>query len=671
MKKILLLLLFILFFFSANRAGFSDPIEAAVMFDVDIINDLDNPKIRLSWQPDSAKRFEISRKLLSDKNFTLLKKLDSNSSEFIDEDIEIGVGYDYYIKKVFRLYDAYGHGYVGSKLPVKEFSGRVLILVDETMSVPLAYELSRFRQDIKAEGHQTTLRTVPRTEEFDPDAVAHIKDIIDAEFDHSDSLTTVVLFGRIAVPYSGESAPDGHPDHVGAWPADVYYGVMNAEWTDETVSSDTSKSARNHNFPGDGKFDQTSIPGDVSVRVGRIDFYDLPAYEISETELLRNYLEKDHNFRSSKIKVPNRAIIDDNFGDYAEGFATLAWFNFSSLCGSENIIEGDFRDVLTAEPYLWSYGCGEGSPVSIHKIAYVHNFVDSSFYGVFTCMFGSWNGDWDTTNNILRMGLASSPFILTVAWAGRPFWFFQHMGLGEEYGYSGMLSQNNKMLYESPGIYATKQMHTSILGDPTLTMYHVEAPTKYFHYLEFSDTNRAIILNWRASPNTDVSSYNVYRSGEPDGKYLKINENPVTDLIYRDDRPLPGSNNYCVRAVKLQETPTGSFYNQSPGIFYETEAPHFDLNAELLNEFLLSPNPAKDYINYNFVIHYSTFIDINVIDIRGKLLKQLHNEPLDPGKYTFTYDLTDENGSKLPIGVYYLTVKTARKSFIRKIQIGE
>ena len=38
------------------------------------------------------------------------------------------------------------------------------------------------------------------------------------------NIKAVFLFGHIPVPYSGNINPDGHPDHLGAWPADVYYG---------------------------------------------------------------------------------------------------------------------------------------------------------------------------------------------------------------------------------------------------------------------------------------------------------------------------------------------------------------------------------------------------------------------------------------------------------------
>src|SRR5207248_1131072 len=108
-------------------------------------------------------------------------------------------------------------------------------------------------------------------------------------------------FGHVPVPYSGLLNPDGHPNHLGAWPADAYYGDMDGLWTDTTVNyvgtdpGDPADTARLANVPGDGKFDQSTIPGVVRLNVGRVDLANLPGYLQyqsspsfpSEKELLR------------------------------------------------------------------------------------------------------------------------------------------------------------------------------------------------------------------------------------------------------------------------------------------------------------------------------------------------------------------------------------------------
>ena len=65
---------------------------------------------------------------------------------------------------------------------------------------------------------------------------------------------------------------------------------------------------------------------------------------------------------------------------------------------------------------------------------------------VFTMLFGSYFGDWDSQDNFLRAALATPTYTLACVWAGRPYWYFHHMGLGETIGFSARVSQNNSHL---------------------------------------------------------------------------------------------------------------------------------------------------------------------------------------------------------------------------------
>src|SRR5688500_2411556 len=103
---------------------------------------------------------------------------------------------------------------------------------------------------------------------------------------------------------------------------------MDGVWTDSTVNNTRSPRAEVQNVPGDGSFDQGQIPSDVELAVGRVDMANLTAFTQhaparSELDLLRGYLNKDHEFRQGRIVVPRRGLIADNFGDiYGEAFAS-------------------------------------------------------------------------------------------------------------------------------------------------------------------------------------------------------------------------------------------------------------------------------------------------------------------------------------------------------------
>ena len=118
----------------------------------------------------------------------------------------------------------------------------------------------------------------------------------------------------------------------------------------------------NVNVPGDGKFDQSIIPSGVTLEVGRVDFANLPSFSLSEGELLRQYLNKDHYFRHKFVTTQRRGLIDDNFGTFGgEAFAADGWRNFAPFFGASNIVSGDWFTTLASQSYLWGYGCGGGA----------------------------------------------------------------------------------------------------------------------------------------------------------------------------------------------------------------------------------------------------------------------------------------------------------------------
>ena len=121
--------------------------------------------------------------------------------------------------------------------------------------------------------------------------------------------------GNIPVPYSGDIAPDEHPNHTGAWPADVYYGDMDGTWTDQsanyqqTVNSDPADRARLSNTPGDGKFDQTTPPSAVELQVGRVDLAGMPGRTYPWNESAREKIGRYKDTSTKATKIPMQIMM--------------------------------------------------------------------------------------------------------------------------------------------------------------------------------------------------------------------------------------------------------------------------------------------------------------------------------------------------------------------------
>lgn len=555
----------------------------------------DPPRVELRWvqeEGESPVAYQIQRKRPQELSWNAVADLPGAAAAYTDATIQLGEIYEYQIIKSAGNYKAFGYVQAGGWVPLTETRGKVVLIVDRTRASPLATELARLEQDLVGDGWGVIRHEVERT-----DTPGSVRALIKADYDRDPSgVKAVFLFGRVPVPYAGRIAPDGHTDHVGAWPADVYYGDMDTDWSDSAVAyvqsanGDPMDAARLTNLVGDGKFDQSGLPSWIELQVGRVDLSNMPgkvgglATFPSETELLRQYLEKDHAFRHRHTAVPDRAVVGDYFGAMGgEAFAASGYRSFAPLVAPENIVNlntlysgatGVWITTLSASEHLLAFGSGPGVYTGIGGIGSTTDIVSSDPRAVFTLMCGSWFGDWDHEDDVLRAMLATRSRGLTAAWSGRPHWFLHPMGLGETIGYCAQLTQNNGWnVYANQLNAGAGLVHVALMGDPTLRLHPVTPPGNLTNEWD----GRTAALSWAPSPEPGAM-YNVYRSEAERGPYNRVNSEMVAGTAFTDASAEAGGY-YMVRAVVLKETSSGSYYNASQGVFCPAGAPPPDVEA--------------------------------------------------------------------------------------------
>lgn len=528
------------------------------------------PQITLEWPADAnATGYTVARKAPESSSWTTVATLPGSATSWADASIALGARYEYSVSKSSSL-GVKGTGYVlsGIHVPLIENRGKMLLIVDKTHAGALAAELARLQSDLAGDGWSVIRHDVNRT-----DSVASVKNLIKTAWNADpENVKAAFLFGHVPVPYSGNFNPDGHPDHQGAWPADLYYGDMDGTWTDSTVNNTSGARAATRNVPGDGKFDQSDMPSDVEVAIGRVDMFNMTCFanktpSRSELDLLRAYLNKHHDFRHGRIQVPRRGLICDNFGEsWGEAFAASGWRNFAAFFGAEETHEvpgWSFFPTLKSDGYLWAYGCGGGSYYTCNGIGGSDDFALTDIQAVFTMFLGSYFGDWDNESNFLRAALGSG-YTLATAWSGRPHWFFHRMGLGETIATSIILSQNNRRggTYEHQ-TWGTRQVHAALLGDPTLRMHPVIPPSN----LSASAVSGGVALAWTPSADSAIQGCIVYRASSPAGPFTRISGNSLLTTAGFFDGAGNSGQTYMVRAVKLEQSASGTYYNPSQGVF--------------------------------------------------------------------------------------------------------
>jgi hypothetical protein len=528
------------------------------------------PQIALHWQPDQygANSYTVYRKARDASSWgSPIARLSGSTSSYTDFDVTVGATYEYGVAKDASLgYRGYGYIYSGINAGLVENRGTLVLMVAANIAGSLAGELDRLQSDLVGDGWRVVRHDV--SVDNTPDA---IRNLIIADYNSDPgNVNAVFLFGHVPILQSGYLNYDSHGFRAMA--ADGFYGDMNNDWPTNLANS------------------PSFFPSPVRLMVGRVDMYDMPGVGASppwgsETDLLRQYLNKDHNWRFKLLTVPRRALMANRIGDIG-GIAPAAtgYRNFEPFVGPGNTIEANVQDnaapnerwisMITAGAYLWTFGCGGGTDTSVSQLGthglyndvWSTDIVGQGAQAIFVMLDGSHFAAWDRTDNILRSVLATPTYGLAACLAGGPHWYLHHMGLGETIGFGARLTMNNSTLYLNQSNYLAQAVYIGLMGDPTLRMEPIAPPSA----LSASSANGIVTLNWVASPDA-TAGYHVYRSAAANGPFTRVSGSGVSGTSFTDT-PGSGTYTYMVRAVALQTNPSGSYYNPSQGVFIATSS---------------------------------------------------------------------------------------------------
>lgn len=532
-------------------------------------------KITLNWYTYvSSSSYTVYRKLKSDTSWTQLTTLSSTFSQYIDSSIALNTYYEYKVQRSSGSGTAYGYVASGVNVSEVEYRGKMFLIVDNyfiNSSNPITSELAQLQLDLIGDGWVIIRLDVSRTS-----TSSSIRDQIKAIYDASpsnDKPKMVFILGHI-IPYvSAIISPDGHDyTNIGGFPCDAFFGEMTSTW----------------NTP------PSSMPSDVEMGVGRVDFYNLSVFGQTEEVMMKAYLNKLHSFKIKNYTPRSRMVIRDGFAYDSNPYSESPYRAYGPLIGlgtqSGTYSLSNLTDITQMCPpcffygntpilgemsdsqgYLWGYTSGGGYYDSIEsgngETLKSLNFVNTSCNITFNMMFGSYLGRWHDTgtySSILRSSLASGK-CLTNCWVGQPAWNFHHMGMGDPIGYSAMMSVNNRTtndtyLPQNTGWlgdgYTT--IHLSLMGDPTLRMNYIPPPSN----LSVTSSGSVYTFNWTGA--TGSTGYHIYQIIDG-AQSVRVNPNLITLTSFTSSST--SAINYMVRSVKLESNSSGRYYNISTGSF--------------------------------------------------------------------------------------------------------
>ncbi len=344
------------------------------------------------------------------------------------------------------------------------------------------------------------------------------------------------------------------------------------------------------NVPSDGIFDQRRFPSSIEVAVGRVDFANLPTFTetppdgvalISEIDLLKRYLDKNHRYRQHKLRFRDKVASLGFFGgslgvDPNRLLYSYALKNVSAWFGLEPTRIRQVNHFKTQGNYLWGFQFGAGfyDAIGVGNKSHSHttaDFADPSkapntgFY----VLDGSFFGEWNTEDNLLRASLAPTGSGLAALW-GR--WFkqrWQSMAWGDSLGKSVVktingLDTRDFVLFDWSNGY---NIHIALIGDPTLRLYVDSPPTGLVAEAEGGDVS----LSWDGPPSPQVG-YFVYRSVNGlEGPFELLTEEALAGTGFTDEAAPDGAKLYQVRGVRDEVTGSGVFRNLSQAAYASVE----------------------------------------------------------------------------------------------------
>ena len=524
------------------------------------IDNYDSASVQFSWSNFSIQNTEISRKPINSVNWTVLAS-NVTATTFVDSSISSGVEYEYQFKVATGSTPSLAYGYIafGVNVSAKLNRGRILLLVDDRFSSSLSSQLTTLQQDLISDGWEPKLHFCSKdtTPQF-------VKAQIDS-LNGVSTLDAIYLIGHVPVPYSGAIRPDGHGDHFGAWPTDLFYVTDSSLWTDIWYNFTNNSRPANSNYYGDKVYDNGILPSVISCGISRIDFYNMSLLANSELQLLQNYLDRVSDYKHASFSVEETGIIDNQIANYGEGLAVSAEMSFPSLVSTS--YSDSSLDFMSSAPAKWYMASSFANDTIMYGVGSVSDINSKSYQGVFSLLSGSYIGDWNTENNYMRAILANGK-MLTSCWAGRPNWYFHHMGLNNPIGLSAKQSINNgrrglfnSTAYQNSG-NSSNGIHMALMGDLSLRDHYV-SPVASFSVKTNGTHNE---LSWEYDAASSDVKYNIYSSNDALSSFTLLSTLTSGDSIYLDYTG-DSSTYYFIKVSKLDSTISGSYENNSMGVF--------------------------------------------------------------------------------------------------------
>jgi hypothetical protein len=173
-------------------------------------------------------------------------------------------------------------------------------------------------------------------------------------------------------------------------------------------------------------------------------------------------------------------------------------------------------------------------------------------------------------------------------------------------------------------------------------------------FLHASPESGGILLEWATREESEFAGFHVVRSAEPQGAFETISREliaPPSPYRYLDTAVAPGVTYYYrLRAVDR------SGVTRLVGLVSATPGPGKELRPRLDEA---SPNPSEGSdTNLSFVVARGGLVKLRILDIAGREIRRLIDEPVGAGEHSISWDGRNDRGELVPSGIYLYELLT-------------
>lgn len=176
----------------------------------------------------------------------------------------------------------------------------------------------------------------------------------------------------------------------------------------------------------------------------------------------------------------------------------------------------------------------------------------------------------------------------------------------------------------------------------------------------FREKDNSVTLYWQVQGETSSTLYEIQRSsdGNDFDAINKIEGSFQTDYTFQDKAARQWQQElfYRIKAIELDNI------QFSPIVSVTALSSNIDF--PILN---ITPNPFEEALTIHVSMPSSKNISLDIFNPVGQHITSLINEELEEGQHFIHWEGKNNNGIKLPSGVYYIRLSDGQEQFIEKV----